>query len=120
MKHTILIILLGILLPVAATRAQTSSDTLMMDYLRATGIPVTGNNRVKLLTTGRDKFADLFDAIRRARHHVHLEYFNFRNDSIANALFDLLTHKVHAGVEVRACFDDFDHWSKWPPTKSMP
>ena len=99
MKHTILIILLGILLPVAATRAQTASDTLMMDYLRATGIPVTGNNRVKLLTTGRDKFADLFDAIRRARHHVHLEYFNFRNDSIANALFDLLAqHRLLASL----------------------
>ena len=117
MKHTILIILLGILLPVAATRAQTASDTLMMDYLRATGIPVTGNNRVKLLTTGRDKFADLFDAIRRARHHVHLEYFNFRNDSIANALFDLLAQKVQEGVEVRALFDAFGNWSKSQPLK---
>ena len=117
MKHTILIILLGILLPVAATRAQTSSDTLMMNYLRATGIPVTGNNRVKLLTTGREKFADLFDAIRRARHHVHLEYFNFRNDSIANALFDLLAQKVQEGVEVRAMFDAFGNWSNNKPLK---
>ena len=117
MKHTILIILLGILLPIAATRAQTASDTLMMDYLRATGIPVTGNNRVKLLTTGRDKFADLFDAIRRARHHVHLEYFNFRNDSIANALFDLLAQKVQEGVEVRALFDAFGNWSNSQPLK---
>ena len=117
MKHTILIILLGILLPVAATRAQTASDTLMMDYLRATGIPVTGNNRVKLLTTGRDKFADLFDAIRRARHHVHLEYFNFRNDPIANALFDLLAQKVQEGVEVRALFDAFGNWSNIQPLK---
>jgi len=117
LKHTILIILLGILLPVAATRAQTSSDTLMMNYLRATGIPVTGNNRVKLLTTGREKFADLFDAIRRARHHVHLEYFNFRNDSIANALFDLLAQKVQEGVEVRAMFDAFGNWSNNQPLK---
>ena len=117
MKHTILIILLGILLPVAATRAQTASDTLMMDYLRATGIPVTGNNRVKLLTTGRDKFADLFDAIRRARHHVHLEYFNFRNDSIANALFDLLAQKAAEGVKVRALFDAFGNWSNNQPLK---
>ena len=117
MKHTILIILLGILLPVAATRAQTASDTLMMDYLRATGIPVTGNNRVKLLPTGRAKFADLFDAIRQARHHVHLEYFNFRNDSIANALFDLLAQKVKEGVEVRALFDAFGNWSNNKPLR---
>ena len=79
----------------------------MMDYLRGQGIPVTGNNRVKVLTTGQEKFIDLFDAIRQARHHVHLEYFNFRNDSIANALFDLLAKKVREGVEVRALFDAF-------------
>lgn len=89
----------------------------MMNYLRATGIPVTGNNRVKLLTTGREKFADLFDAIRRARHHVHLEYFNFRNDSIANALFDLLAQKVQEGVEVRALFDAFGNWSNNRPLR---
>ena len=45
--------------------------------------------------------------IRHAKHHIHLEYFNFRNDSIANALFDLLGEKVKEGVEVRALFDAF-------------
>ena len=107
--------MLAALLPLVSAYTQTSSDTLMMDYLRGQGIPVTGNNRVKLLPTGRAKFADLFDAIRQARHHVHLEYFNFRNDSIANALFDLLAQKVKEGVEVRALFDAFGNWSNNKP-----
>ena len=117
MKHTLFIILLAALLPLVSAYTQTSSDTLMMDYLRGQGIPVTGNNRVKLLPTGRAKFADLFDAIRQARHHVHLEYFNFRNDSIANALFDLLAQKVKEGVEVRALFDAFGNWSNNKPLR---
>ena len=90
----------------------------MMDYLRGQGIPVTGNNRVKLLATGREKFTDLFEAIRRARHHVHLEYFNFRNDSIGRALFDLLAQKVQEGVEVRALFDAFGNWSNNQPLRN--
>ena len=67
--------------------------------------------------TGRDKFTDLFETIRHARHHIHLEYFNFRNDSIANALFDLLAEKVKEGVEVRAMFDAFGNWSNNKPLK---
>ena len=49
-----------------------------MNYLKEMGAPVTYNNEVKLLMTGHDKFVDLFENIRHARHHIHLEYFNFR------------------------------------------
>ena len=90
----------------------------MMNYLREEGIPVTGNNRVKLLMSGQEKFADLFSAIRQARHHIHLEYFNFRNDSIGEALFDLLAEKAAEGVEVRAMFDAFGNWSNNKPLRN--
>ncbi|WP_072546232.1 cardiolipin synthase [Mediterranea massiliensis] len=88
-----------------------------MQRLKGMGIPVTYNNRVELLMNGHDKFVDLFEAIRGARHHIHLEYFNFRNDSIANALFDLLAQKAAEGVKVRALFDAFGNWSNNRPLK---
>lgn len=88
-----------------------------MNYLREKGAPVTKNNKVKLLMNGHDKFVDLFAAIRQAHHHIHLEYFNFRNDSIANALFDLLAQKAAEGVEIRALFDAFGNWSNNRPLK---
>lgn len=69
------------------------------------------------MTSGHDKFIDLFEEIRKAKHHIHLEYFNFRNDSIANALFDLLGEKVKKGVEVRALFDAFGNLSNNRPLK---
>ena len=71
-----------------------TSDSLVLHFLEESGIPISDNNKVKLLKSGREKFIDLFEAIRQAKHHVHLEYFNFRNDSIANALFALLAEKV--------------------------
>lgn len=94
-----------------------TSDSLVLHFLKESGIPISNNNKVKLLKSGREKFIDLFEAIREAKHHVHLEYFNFRNDSIANELFDLLAQKAKEGVEVRAMFDAFGNWSNNKPLK---
>lgn len=70
-----------------------TSDSAVINFLKDAGIPITQNSKLKLLKSGRAKFIDLFEEIRHAKHHIHLEYFNFRNDSIANALFDLLGEK---------------------------
>ena len=97
-----------------AARAQTS-DSLMARHLRACGVSFSHDNSVALLATGQQKFDDLFAAIRQARSSVHLEYFNFRNDSIASMLFDLLARKAAEGVEVRALFDAFGNRSNNRP-----
>lgn len=67
--------------------------------------------------SGQEKFDDMFQAIRQARSSVHLEYFNFRNDSIASLLFRLLAQKAKEGVEVRALFDGFGNDSNNRPLK---
>lgn len=118
MKRIALSILLSALLLIGNIYAQVGTgDSLVMRYLQQQGVPVTSNNEVKLLTSGREKFIDLFKEIRQAKHHIHLEYFNFRNDSIANSLFALLEEKVQEGVEVRAIFDAFGNWSNNRPLK---
>ena len=96
--------------------AQTS-DSLIVACLQEEGVKFSHNNSVTLLMNGQEKFDDMFSAIRQARSSVHLEYFNFRNDSIANMLFDLLAEKVKEGVEVRALFDAFGNSSNNRPLK---
>ena len=96
--------------------AQTS-DSLIVNIMRSEGVTFSHDNSVTLLTNGAEKFKDMFTAIRQARHSVHLEYFNFRNDSIANALFDLLAEKAKDGVEVRAIYDAFGNASNNRPLK---
>lgn len=94
------------------------SDSILIAYLQKEyNINPTVNNQIKLLKSGEEKFIDLFEEIRKAKHHIHLEYFNFRNDSIANTLFDLLAEKVKEGVEVRALFDAFGNSSNNQPLK---
>lgn len=96
--------------------AQTS-DSLIAKQLRDEGVSFSHNNSVVLLMSGQEKFDDMFEAIRQARSSVHLEYFNFRNDSIASLLFKLLAEKASQGVEVRALFDGFGNDSNNRPLK---
>lgn len=91
------------------------SDSTIVRQLREEGIRFSDNNSVTLLMSGQEKFDDMFCAIRQARSSVHLEYFNFRNDSIASLLFDLLAEKAKEGVEVRALFDGFGNDSNNQP-----
>ena len=57
------------------------ADSMLVCQLRHKGISFSHNNSVTLLCTGQEKFDDLFKAIDQARSSIHLEYFNFRNDS---------------------------------------
>ena len=99
-----------------SARAQ-SSDSLIVKQMREEGVKFSHNNSVTLLMSGQEKFDDMFAAIRQARETVHLEYFNFRNDSIANNLFELLAQKAQEGVKIRALFDGFGNDSNNKPLK---
>ena len=116
----ILIILISGTIQSQATNTitqQKNSDSTLVAYLNNLGIETTTHNKLKLLKSGEEKFIDLFQKIEEAKHHVHLEYFNFRNDSIANALFELLAKKAKEGVEIRAIFDAFGNFSNNQPLK---
>ena len=97
---------------------RSGSDSTLIAYLNHHKIQVTEHNELKVLKSGEEKFIDLFKEIEKAKHHIHLEYFNFRNDSIANALFEILERKAKEGVEVRAMYDAFGNSSNNQPLKN--
>jgi cardiolipin synthase len=94
-----------------------SVDSVIAQRMHERNIPVLDGNSVKFFYNGHDKFVDLFEAVRGAKSSIHLEYFNFRNDSIAGLLFKLLAEKAKEGVEVRAMYDDFGNCSNNSPIK---
>lgn len=112
-----IVILCCLLLATTYARGEERSDSTIRHVLENKGVTFTADNSVALLMNGYEKFDDMFEAIRQARHHVHLEYFNFRNDSIASCLFDILKLKVKEGVKVRALFDGFGNDSNNRPLK---
>lgn len=95
-----------------------SSDSLIVQQLRQKGVTFSKNNSVRLLMSGKEKFNDLFLAIKNAKESIHMEYFNFRNDSIANLLFDVLAEKSSQGIEVRLIYDAFGNTSNNKPLKN--
>jgi cardiolipin synthase len=99
-----------------SVQAQTS-DSLIVGKMRDMGVTFYQGNKAKLLMSGRAKFDAMFEDIRQAKSSVHLEYFNFRNDSIASLLFDILREKRKEGVEIRAMFDGFGNDSNNQPLK---
>lgn len=102
---------------IASLANAVTSDSLIVGKLREAGVKFSCNNSVTLLMNGQEKFDDMFSAISQARSSVHLEYFNFRNDSIASRLFEILVRKAREGVEVRALFDSFGNSSNNRPLK---
>ena len=112
----VIALLFTILYSLFPVSAQTS-DSLIVSQMRDLGVRFSQGNEVKLLMSGKAKFNDMFEAIRQARSSVHLEYFNFRNDSIASLLFDILREKRKEGVEIRAMFDGFGNDSNNQPLK---
>lgn len=95
----------------------TSSSEQTQKSLASLDVPFCEGNSVVLLPSGKEKFIDLFSAISQATHYVHLEYFNFRNDSIGWSLFTLLSEKAQQGVEVRILCDDFGNRSNDHPLR---
>ena len=89
----------------------TRSDSAFIGYLKNEGIAIIPNNNVTVLNGAQMKFDSLLADIKRAEHHIHLEYFNFRNDSINKVLITALALKAKEGVEVRALFDSFGNIS---------
>ncbi|MDR6518250.1 cardiolipin synthase [Variovorax paradoxus] len=69
------------------------------------GLPVSSALDVELLSGGARTFDAIFDAVRAAQDHIHLEYYIFEPDRIGTALRDLLIERAREGVTVRLLID---------------
>ncbi|AOT68563.1 cardiolipin synthase [Geosporobacter ferrireducens] len=76
-------------------------------FLNASDSDHVGYNQLEILGDQVDTFSTILDEINKARHHIHMEYFIVRNDSIGEKLKNLLIEKSKQGVEVRFIYDGF-------------
>ena len=67
----------------------------------------SSNNNVTVMVNGEAKFPDVFESLRSAKHHIHIEYYIYENDTIGNELAQILIEKAKEGVEDRFIYDDF-------------
>jgi cardiolipin synthase len=67
--------------------------------------PLTFGNQVTFYHEGEPAFEAMLQAIRAARHHIHLETFIFQPDATGTQFLDELTKKAKEGVQVRLLYD---------------
>ena len=76
-------------------------------HFKRCGSILTDDNAVEVFTNGRPKFAMLFEDLRAARDHIHVQYFTIHNDAIGQELIAILKEKASQGVEVKLLYDSF-------------
>ncbi|MDT8719494.1 cardiolipin synthase [Clostridium sp. 19966] len=67
--------------------------------------PLFVSNEVKIFNNGEEKFKALKKELKRAKHHIHMEYYIVNSDGIGNEIKDILIQKSNEGVKVRFIMD---------------
>ncbi|MDE6236121.1 MAG: cardiolipin synthase [Muribaculaceae bacterium] len=73
--------------------------------------PLTVNNKMKIFTTGHDKFDSLFSDLRQARESIYLQYYIFSDDELGSAIADILIDKARQGLSVKVIYDHVGSFS---------
>ncbi|NAW50948.1 cardiolipin synthase [Elizabethkingia argentiflava] len=63
-------------------------------------------NETQLLINGEEKFPEFIKALKKAKNHIHLEYYIFEEKGIGNDILNILIQKAKEGVIVRMIIDD--------------
>lgn len=72
---------------------------------RLADMPVTGGNDVRILQEANATYAALEEALRSARHHIHMEYYIWQPDETGHSFRDLVIERARAGIECRLLLD---------------
>ncbi|MCP1182688.1 cardiolipin synthase [Paenibacillus sp. 1781tsa1] len=67
--------------------------------------PITGCNHSTVLTNGEEAFAAMLREMEKAKHHLHVEFYIFRDDVISTKFQDVMIRKAQEGVKVRFICD---------------
>lgn len=67
--------------------------------------PITFASDTRILNNGEETFGALLAELNQAQHHIHMEYYIYRDDDIGSRIAQILMDKARAGVEVRFMID---------------
>jgi cardiolipin synthase len=90
-----------------AVLEQNRSFIKMLSRTAMDETPLLVDNKADILQNGEEFFPRLIEDLKRAKHHIHIEYYIYENDVLGHEIADVLVQKVSEGVEVRFIYDDF-------------
>jgi cardiolipin synthase len=89
------------------TKEASRPNKQLARYLLHQMSPLTSGNTARLLINGEEKFPAVLQALEEAKDHIHIEYYIYENDTIGQAIRDILVKKAAEGVSIRFIYDDF-------------
>lgn len=66
---------------------------------------LTNQSQSKVLTNGKETYESIISEIRKAKQHIHMEYYIINSDKIGNRIKDELIQKAKEGVKVKILYD---------------
>lgn len=95
----------GNLLPRDLSQFTPGQQRLLQMSQRLARTPFSMATRTRVLTNGEETFSTLLKELKKARHHIHMEYYIYRADEIGREIQRTLIERAKAGVEVRFMYD---------------
>lgn len=77
---------------------------------RNSDAPLHENSKIEIFTDANELYSSIIEDLRKAKHHIHMEYYIFLADKIGSAVMDVLKEKAKEGVVVRVIIDDVGSW----------
>ena len=65
----------------------------------------TTNNSVEIFPESKNFFESLLEELKKAKNHINIQFYIFKDDEIGNKIIDILIDKAQSGVEVRLLYD---------------
>jgi cardiolipin synthase len=90
--------------------AQSEKKIHQLIY-NTTGFPVAPSSHMQVLRDGKETFKSIFDALERANHQIHIQYYIFEDGVLAQKLLNLFERKIKQNVEVRLLYDGIGSYS---------
>lgn len=79
----------------------------LVRFIHNAGDEHLSQNRIKLLVNGEEKFPEVLKTLDSALHFIHMEYYDWENDTRGNQIKDILLKKAASGIKVKVLYDDY-------------
>ena len=85
---------------------EASTQTLFRSLAQVTQLPLATARSLKILRKAPAFYEALQEDIRKARDHIHVETYIWRDDEVGNEFLNLLIQAAQRGVTVRVLVDE--------------
>lgn len=79
-----------------------------------TGFPVYSGTKTKYLDSGEAFFEALLTELNMAKKYIYIEFFILADGIMWKKIYNILSKKAEAGVDIRIIFDDFGSIGRQP------